>query len=193
MKKHFSKIFILSLLTSTTVLTSCHSDNESNVLDSSEEFNKQNNAFLKEYPKKITGTWKINKMIILDQHKSNVDTILYNIGEISIEIIDQTHPEEPRINMIFNGDVYINNKIIPVRSSRLLPFAYDHYSVSLIEVDPKYFPEPVTSDQLPAEYHFLDSHFFGDNYEMKLSEDGKTWIWKGLNRSAKEIILTKID
>ncbi len=189
MKKHFSKIFILSLLTSTTVLTSCYSDNESNVLDSSEEFNKQNNAFLKEYPAKVNGTWKIDKMIILDQYKSNVDTILYNVGNIEINAIDNTHPQEPRINMILKGDFHINNEIISFQSSRLLPFAVYNHTVGLIE----HFPQSPIQDQLPEEHHFLYDYFFQDNYEMTLSEDGKTWTWKGLNRSAKEIILTKID
>lgn len=195
--KSLKTIITLIFIISSLFLTSCESETNTSVYESAEEFNKKNNTFLKEYPSKIEGTWKIEKMVLVPNTMSDIfktDTILYNVGKISIDAIDQTHPKEPRMNMILNGDFSINDEIIPFQSSRLLPFADDNFAIALMSVDSKYFPEPEMSfDQLPIEYHFLSSYFFNDNYEMTLSEDKKTWKWKGLDHSAKEIILTKID
>ncbi len=80
MKKHLIKIFTLSLLTATTVFTSCESANGSDI-NYSNEFKKRDNEFLKEHTPKISGSWKIQKMVIVPNNGSEIiknDTTLYN-------------------------------------------------------------------------------------------------------------------
>ena len=195
MKKHFSKIFILSLLTSTTVFTSCSYENESDI-NYSNEFKKRDNEFLKEHTPKISGSWKIQKMVVVPNNMSDIiknDTILYNLGRIDVNV-EEKEMWDDRVRFYFNGNFYFNQEIIPFKSSLVHPNLHDKSIYSLIEVDSKYFPELYMNfDELPEEYKFLAGYFFHDNYEMTFSEDGKTLIWKGTNRSVKEIILTKID
>ena len=194
MKKHFSKFFILSLLTVTTAFTSCNSENESDV-NYSNEFKKRDNIFLKEHTPKISGSWKIQKMAVVPNNISDIikkDTILYNVGRIDIAV-EEKEMWDNRVRFYFDGNFNINQEIIPFKSSLVHPNLQNKSIYSLIEVDTKYFPEPtMIFDELPEEYQFLADYFFGDNYEITSSEDGKTLIWKGLNRSTKEIILTKI-
>lgn len=195
MKKHFSKIFILSLLTSTTVFTSCSYENESDI-NYSNEFKKRDNEFLKEHTPKISGSWKIQKMVVVPNNMSDIiknDTILYNLGRIDVNV-EEKEMWDDRVRFYFNGNFYFNQEIIPFKSSLVHPNLHDKSIYSLIEVDSKYFPDPTMNfDDLPEEYQLLADYFFGDNYAITSSEDGKTLIWKGLERSTKEIILTKID
>jgi len=195
MKKHFSKIFILSLLTSTTVFTSCSYENESDI-NYSNEFKKRDNEFLKEHTPKISGSWKIQKMVVVPNNMSDIiknDTILYNLGRIDVNV-EEKEMWDDRVRFYFNGNFYFNQEIIPFKSSLVHPNLHDKSIYSLIEVDSKYFPEPTMNfDDLPEEYQLLADYFFGDNYGITSSEDGKTLIWKGLNRSTKEIVLIKID
>lgn len=194
MKKHFKNALALSILAVSVIFFSCHSDNGSDI-DYSNESKKIENTFLKEYTPKIPGNWKVEKMVLVPNEMSDIfkkDTILYNLGTIDIDI-EEKEMQDNRLRFYLNGYFYINQEIIPFRSSLVHPNHQGKLIFSLIKVDPKYFPEPVMNyDQLANEYHLLDGYFFGDNYEMTFSEDGKTWIWKG-SRSAKEIILTKID
>jgi len=71
MKKNIIKIFILSLLTATTVFTSCESDNGSEITYSNES-KKRDNDFLKEHTPKISGSWKIQKMVIVPNNGSEI-------------------------------------------------------------------------------------------------------------------------
>lgn len=195
MRKHFSKIFILSLLTATAVFTSCSYENESDI-NYSNEFKKRDNEFLKEHTPKISGSWKIEKMVVVPNNGSEIiknDTILYNLGRIDVNV-EEKEMEDDRARFFFNGNFYINQEIIPFRSSLVHPNLHDKSIYSLIQVDPKYFPEPsMNFDDLPEEYQLLADYFFNDNYDITSSEDGKTLIWKGLERSTKEMILSKID
>src|SRR5690606_741702 len=195
MKNHFSKIFILSLLTVTTVFTSCSYEHESDI-NYSNEFKNGDNEFLKDHTPKISGSWKIQKMVGVPNNGSDIiknDTILYNLGRIDV-FVEEKEMEDDRVRFYFNGNFYVNQEIIPFRSSLVHPNLHDKSIYSLIQVDPKYFPEPTMNfDDLPEEYQFLADYFFNDNYDITSSEDGKTLIWKGLERSTKEIILTKID
>lgn len=195
MRKHLIKIFTLSLLTATAVFTSCESDNGSDI-NYSNEFKKRDNEFLKEHTPKISGSWKIQKMVVVPNNMSDIiknDTILYNLGRIDV-FVEEKEMKDDRVRFYFNGNFYFNEEVIPFRSSLVHPNLHDKLIYSLIQVDSKYFPEPsMNFDDLPKEYQFLADYFFGDNYAITSSEDGKTLNWKGLERSTKEIILTKID
>lgn len=195
MKKHLIKIFTLSLLTATTIFTSCESDNGSETTYSN-EFKKRDNAFLKEHTPKLSGSWKIQKMVLVPNNMSDIikkDTTLYNVGTIDV-FVEEKEMEDDRVRFYFNGNFYFNEEVIPYRSSLVHPNLNDKSIYSLIQVDPKYFPEPsMNFDDLPEEYQLLADYFFNDNYDITSSEDGKTLIWKGLERSTKEMILSKID
>lgn len=191
MKKHF---IIFCILTSLFLINvACDSANESDI-NYSNEFKKQENAFLKENVPKLAGRWKVEKMHIVPNEISDIfkkDTILSNVGFITFEIIEK-EMEDGRIPFYFNANFQINQKNIPFRSSLIHTLVYTNSFFTLIEVDPKYFTESVTNHaDLPYEYHLLDGYFFKDNYEIFFSEDGKSAIWKGFNRSAKVIVLTK--
>ncbi len=126
MKKHFSKIFILSLLTVTTVFTSCSYENESDI-NYSNEFKKRDNEFLKEHTPKISGSWKIQKMVVVPNNGSDIiknDTILYNLGRIDV-FVEEKEMEDDRVRFYFNGNFYVNQEIIPFRSSLVHPNLHD--------------------------------------------------------------------
>lgn len=192
--KYLFKFVTLSLLLN---FISCNSTDDINdPYASAKEFEAKNNLFLKESIEKVSGAWKIEKMIIEDYNSSGnlkTDTIFYNVGTIFIRPIDKTHPEETTLEININGNIKINNEIIPIRSGTLFPF-YDKKIISgLIEVDPIYFPEPTTSsDQFSTEYTFIDDYFLRDVFEMKFNEDEKTWIWKG-SHSTKELVLKRVE
>lgn len=86
-------------------------------------------------------------------------------------------------------------KTIPFKSELLyLPIGNEGFFAAGLMQSGYYFPNPtaLTSQYFSKEYLFLDKYFFGDNYEMFLSDDEKNWTWKGLNRDVKEIIFTRI-
>lgn len=194
--KNLKTILALAVVFPAIALTSCDTDNDTeSKFNTPEEARAKETAFLQQYPEKVNGTWKVEKMVLTTNTLSDIfknDTILYNVGEISIEVEDLTRPTADRIDMIFNGTFHINEETVPFHSHHLLAFPDYNYAVDLIQVNTEYI-KGVPVNQYPEDYKLLEGYFFGDNYQMELSEDGKTWTWEGLNRSAKEIILTKID
>lgn len=195
MKKQLTTLAFLFLL---MTFISCENENsEINHYQISEEATKKENTFLIENNIKIKGNWKIEKMSIEPNMRSDIfknDTILYKIGSISISTIDKTPPKETRLEINLKGLFKINEKNIPFKSTSLLAFPKENYTIGLIQLDSTNFLGSVmNSDQLGEEVNLLKYYFFNDNYKMSLSEDEKTWIWNGLERSTKEIIFTKIE
>lgn len=193
-----NQLTTLALLVLLTTFTSCENENsEINHYQISKERTKNENSFLIENSKKIKGNWKIEKMSIVANERSEIfknDTILYNIGSISIATIDKTQPKETRLEINLKGLFIINEKEIPFKSTMLHAYPEKDYIIGLIQLDPTNFLEPVmNSDQYESEVNLLNDYFFNDNYKMSISKDEKTLIWNGLERSTKEIIFTKIE
>ncbi|MDL2277214.1 hypothetical protein LJC57_01350 [Parabacteroides sp. OttesenSCG-928-G07] len=159
-------------------------------------FEEKEILFLKDFREKVRGSWEIDKMIIAKNYifsDPQNDSIVVNPGRIHINNIHNDPVNVDKYNQL-EAFFYINSDIIPFKS-RLLAFPSENdYSeldvFGLIEPD-YYLPYPVPSDSFPDGYKFLNNYFFMDNYTMTLSEDGKTWTWKGLNRFIREIVLRK--
>ncbi|UUV21952.1 hypothetical protein [Paenimyroides aestuarii] len=195
MRKNLIKFFILSLLIVPIGFTACESDNALD-LTYSNDSKKIDNAFLKEHVPKISGSWKIEKMAIVPNNGSDMiknDTVLYNVGRIDVNV-EEKEMRNDRFQYYLNGTIYINQETIPFTTSLIRPNIYNQSIFAFAQVGNNYIPEPVMNfDDLPEEYQFLADYFFGDTYEIFFSDDGETITWHALNRSAKEIILTKID
>ncbi len=160
------------------------------------EYKTKTNAFLKENIPKMVGKWNITEMELTPN--SNLyffknDTIFHNVGTIDINVEEK----EMRNNIYqfyLNGNIKINQETIPFVSDAIMSNYKSEVAFSLIQFGYNYFPEPgINYNDLPYEYQFLDNYFLGDNYFMHFSKEGKTLVWEGMNKSAKKIILTKID
>ena len=152
-------------------------------------FQEKETIFLKEFREKVREDWRVEKMVITKG--SQYDSVVFNLGRIFINNIYNDPINADRYNQL-EAYFYINNEVIPFKSN-LLSLLDLNGVTGLVESNYYIpFPVPVNSDYFSDEYLFLDKYFFGDNYNMILSEDGKTWIWKGLNRSIKEIVLIKM-
>jgi len=148
--------------------------------------------FLKEFREKVREDWRVEKMVIAKRylHESQYDSVVYNLGRIFINNIYNDPTNADKYNQL-EAYFYINNEVIPFKSKLLGNFDINGVT-GLVESDYYIpFPVPVNSDYFSEEYLFLDEYFFDDNYSMILSEDGKTWTWKGLNRFIREIVLVK--
>lgn len=173
---------------------SCSNSDE--LTSQNQTYDEMENVFLKDFREKVRGDWKVNKMLIAKSYisdDSKNDSVVFNLGRIFINNIynDPIHAE--KYNQL-EAFFYINHETIPFKS-RLLASPADKPLefkgvFGLMESD-YYIPFPVSSDRFSEEYLFLDNFFFGDNYSMILSEDGKTFTWKGLNRHIREIVLTR--
>ncbi len=192
--KHFSKTFILSLFFA-SVLFSISCTSETPDVNNKEDQNK-NDFFIKRYVQQISGTWKIKKMVLVSNNLSDTikhDTILYDVGNITIEAVDNSIAGK-QIRFGLKGYFNINYENIPFHVQYLIPMAAEKLAVGLFEVTPNYLPSTEsTPDELSTEYQFLEGYFFRDNYTISLSEDENIMILEGLNRSAKELILRRIN
>ena len=182
--------FIQTFLIFTTFLfLSCTKSDEKDELT----FQEKEMIFLKEFRDKIREDWKVEKMVIAKSYlnESQYDSVVYNLGRIFINNIYNDPINANKYNQL-EAYFHINNEVIPFRSN-LLSTPDLKGVVGLVESNYYIpFPVPLNSDYFSEEYLFLDKYFFSDNYRMILSEDGKTWTWKGLNRFIREIVLVKI-
>ena len=182
----FTQTFIIL---STIFLLSCTKSDEIDELT----FQEKEIIFLKEFREKVRGDWKVEKMVIAKRylHQSQYDSVVYNVGRIFINNIynDPINPDKyNQLEAVF----YFNNEIIPFKSK-----LFGHLDINGVTglIESNYyipFPVPLTNEYFSEEYLFLDNYLFKDNYSMILSEDEKTWTWRGLNRFIREIVLTKI-
>ena len=178
--------FIQTFIVFTTFLfLSCTKSDEEYELT----FQEKEIIFLKEFREKVREDWRVEKMVI--NKGSQNDSVVFNLGRIFINNFYNDPINADKYNQL-EAYFYINNEVIPFKS-KLLSILDLNGVTGLVESNYYIpFPVPVNSDYFSEEYLFLDEYFFRDNYSMILSEDGKTWIWKGLNRSIKEIVLIKM-
>lgn len=193
-KKLFITFTVVIACFSTLFFNSCSGDQD---LEPEMTYDQKENLFLKDFREKVRGeTWKIEKMIVTStslQDLDSKDSTIYNLGTIFINNIYNDPINIDKFNQL-EASFSINGEIIPFKS-RLLA----HVPMSDLESGTVfglmefayYLPFSVSSNDFSEEHRFLDFYFFNDNYSMVLSEDGNTWIWKGLNRRIKEIVFTK--
>lgn len=181
-----------------SMFLSCSNSEEIEVPELS--YQEKEIMFLESFKDKVRGDWKVEKMVIAKNlyDKEPNDTIIYDLGRIYINSInnDPAQPEKyNRLEAYFD----LGNEPIPFKS-RLLVYISENANRGQLEFDSVtgliesayQLPySPINTNLLPKEYQFLNHYFFGDNYIMVLSDDEKTWIWKGLNRYVQELVLTR--
>ena len=178
----------LILFFSISLLFSCK---KSEIVKPEPAFQEQVNLFSKEYRLTVRETWNIDKITIKKFNKE--DSVIYNLGKIFINNIASDPTNSDRYN-ILDAFFHINNQTIPFKSNLLyIPDGNKGFHATGLMESSYYIPflTPVSKEYFSEEYLFLDKYFFGDNYEMELTDDKKTWIWKGLNRAVKEIVFSR--
>lgn len=195
--KHIMKIqsFIACMCAALAICTfSACSNSDDTEIELS--FKEKEKIFLKDLREKVRGEWKVERMVIAKNHISGDsynDSIITDAGNIFINNISNDPAYADKYNRL-EAYFHMNNEVIPFKSKLLcLP------SLSKPEIDEvggliesAYFlPFPVNSNDFSKEFQFLNHYFFGDNYIMTLSEDERSWTWKGLNQFVREIVLTR--
>jgi len=182
-------VFILSLF------LSCSKSED--MVEPELTFHEKELVFLKDFRTKVRGDWTVDKMVIAKDYlyeETQNDTIVVSPGRIFINNIYNDPVDADKYDQL-EAYFYMNSEVIPFKSKLLVVFSssgdLELGGVSGLMESDYYIPFPVYSDSFSDEYQFLNEYFFGDNYIMTLSEDGKTWVWKGLNRHIREIILTR--
>jgi len=191
-----TQLFFISscLLLITSLFLSCSDSDDP--IEPELSYKEKEIIFLKEFSREVRESWRVDKMVIAKDYITSDpanDTIIINPGHIFVNNI-YTDPVDPEKYNQLEAYFYINSAVIPFKS-RLMGFS-DRSDVEfngvtgLMESD-YHLPFPINTEDLPVEYRFLDDYFFGENYIMILSEDGKTWNWKGLNHFMREVVLTR--
>lgn len=177
-------IFILSIL----MLSSCK---KADVIETELSVQEKADLFSKDYRLTVREYWNIDKLTI--QRYNESDSVIYNLGKIFVNNIASDPTNSDRYN-ILEAYFHINNQTIPFKSKLLyLPKSTGGFDAAGLMESAYYIPfqTPVSTEYFSEEYLFLDKYLFDDNYEMILSDDKKTWIWKGLNRATKEIVFSR--
>ncbi|MDL2241678.1 hypothetical protein LJB91_02075 [Bacteroidales bacterium OttesenSCG-928-L03] len=153
--------------------------------------------FLRKFRQKVMGGWKVEKMVIAKKYihgDSKNDSIVYDVGEIFVNNIFNSPLNADRYNQL-QAYFSINKEMIPFNSCLLSHPKDDNYLEFDGVMGAMLGCYPFYSDLSPnsssESYRFLYKYFLGDNYIMILSEDEKTWTWKGLNQYAREIVLVR--
>lgn len=176
------------------VLSACSSSDEVEVVEL--PFQEKEKLFLKDFREKVRGEWNIDKIVIAKSYISgdaDNDSTITNLGSIFINNIYNDPICAEKYNQM-EAYFYMNDEVIPFKSELLcLPKLYnaDIDEVTGLIESAYYISFPMNTNEFSEEYQFLDRYFFRDNYIMVLSEDEKSWSWKGLNRFIREIVFTK--
>lgn len=194
--KNSIKILLLSLI---LVFSSCESENidEVNRLANAERervFVESYNSFLDESIPKMQGKWKVSEMNTLELNSLQVDSVLYNVGEIELKFTDISHPKKRLKDFYLEGVFHINNLSIPFYSSYVLA-TYEanlcHVTVSPNDLN-AFVNKTLPEDEIKT-YNFIYDHFILENFDMQLINNGATLILTGTSKENKKIILTKIQ
>jgi len=182
-----------------SLLFSCSKSDD--IEEPTPSFHEQEVEFMKEYRKEIRGTWEVDSIVMTKDYIGRdpaSDTTLFIQGRIHINDL-YSLPFEPEWYNQLEALFYLNSDVIPFKSNLLLytdeTSDYDKIqfggAFGLMESNMQ-FPKPVMYwDEFTKEYQFLSEYFFGDNYMISLSEDGKTCVWEGLSRHIKKIALSR--
>jgi len=164
-------------------------------------FREQEVAFMKEFRKKVRGSWEVDSIVMTkdcSRRDPSNDTTIFIQGRIHINDI-YSHPIEPDWYNQLKAMFYLNRDIIPFKSN-LLGHVGETMEENVTTFDGAtglmesnmILPKPVMHwDEFTKEYQFLSEYFFGDNYTISVSEDGKTSTWEGLSRHIRKIMLSR--
>ncbi|WP_256003977.1 hypothetical protein [Pedobacter deserti] len=115
------------------------------------------------------------------------DTILYDFGILDINQVVDTGGYYRKYND-FSGSIIYKSKILPIgfigRPS--VEALFNERGPELIGLLDFRFPVG-SHETLPEEQYLQYLGLIWETFTMEFNEDGKTMIWKGLNRSCKYI------
>lgn len=194
--KNLVTILLLSLM---LIFSSCGAENvdEINRLANAEReriFVENYNNFLDESIPKMQGRWKVSEMNTLELNSLQVDSVLYNVGEIELSFTDISYQNNRLNNFYLDGVFHINNHSIPFYSSCML--ATYEANVCHITVQSHFFNDFVDNTLIEEDikiYNFIYDHFIHENFDMELTNNGANLILTGTSKKNKKIILTKIQ
>lgn len=194
--KNSITILLLSL---TLVFSSCESENidERNRLANTERermFVESYNSFLDESIPKMQGKWKVSEMNTLELNSLQIDSVLYNVGEIELKFTDISHQSKRLKDYYLDGIFHINNLSIPFYSSYILAtYEANLCHVTVSPNDLSGFVDKTLSEDDIKTYDFIYDHFIHENFNMELVNNGSNLILTGTSKENKKIILTKIQ
>ncbi|MXV53071.1 hypothetical protein GS399_19040 [Pedobacter sp. HMF7647] len=147
----------------------------------------------------LPGLWLMKKVDVKpfpsSTNEINIykDTTLTDLAILTISYINSNTIPATVKNDVF-GNIRFKNKTYPVGFT--MGANYQRISqkgggqvFALFEYR---FPSGTSHITEPEENYLSNLTLIGNNYEMEVSKDGKSMVWKGLNRAIKEIRFEKM-
>lgn len=190
---------VFLLLSLVFLLSSCEAEDidEKNRLYHAEMerlFQQNYNNFLDQSVPKMEGKWRVIEMNTLELNSQQVDSVLYDVGEIELKFTDISHESKRLKNYHLNGVFHINNLSIPFYSSYTL--ATYEANLCHITVEPQslssFLDKTLSEDDIKT-YDFVYDHFIHENLDLELVNNGAILILRGTSKKNKKIILSKIQ
>lgn len=185
----------LVIIAGTAILLSCGKNNSSPE-DEKIDWDKSSVAIMDSIRPKLLANWKMKSVNIKPSapNTSEIgiykDTVLYNFAELNLTQVNNSGYYEKGNDVV--GLIIFKSKQYPV-GFRMLA----HPDRVMYKKGPQVFGFfefrfPVGTHFTEPEEDYLNNlTLIGDNFDIEISADGKSMIWKGSSRAIKSIYFEK--
>ncbi len=168
------------------------------VSDPKVDFNSASVKLMDSIRPALYGTWQMQEVKVVPFQTSvgeigiYKDTVLKNLATLTINHIDYNTNELYRRQNDVTGTLTFGSKTYPVgftmnaSANRI----YHKTGPQVFGLFEYRFPSGLHITE-KEEMYLIYLTLIGENFEMQLSDDGKSMQWKGLNRAIKNIQLVK--